>query len=78
MFLIIINKSVPEISIHLLTGGAAALFASICLVPIHENIINDLIEILLAILKIVPTIKKSTGLNTPQKQPFFGGSIFGK
>ena len=29
MFLMIINKSVPEISIPLLTGGAAALFASI-------------------------------------------------
>ena len=33
MFLMIINKSVPEISIPLLTGGAAALFASICLAP---------------------------------------------
>ena len=35
MFLMIINKSVPEISIPLLTGGAAALFASICLAPMH-------------------------------------------
>ena len=29
----IINKSVPDISIPFLTGGAAALFASICLPP---------------------------------------------
>ena len=36
MFLMIINKSVPEISIPLLTGGAAALFASICLPPMYK------------------------------------------
>ena len=33
MFLTIINKSVPEISIHLLTGGAAVLFVQIGLTP---------------------------------------------
>ena len=33
MFLMIINKSVPEISIPLLTGDAAALFAPLGLVP---------------------------------------------
>ena len=37
MFLIIINKSVPEISIPLLTGGAAALFASIGLALMYEE-----------------------------------------
>ena len=37
MFLIIINKSVPEISIPLLTGGAAALFAPIGLVPMLRS-----------------------------------------
>ena len=33
MFLITINKSVPEMSVPLLTGGAAALFAPIGLPP---------------------------------------------
>ena len=33
----IINKSVPDISIPFLTGGAAALFASICLPPMRET-----------------------------------------
>ena len=37
MFLMIINKSVPEISIPLLIGGAAALFGSICLAPMRVN-----------------------------------------
>ena len=47
MFLMIINKSVPEISIPLLTGGAAALFAPIGLAPMHAmdrlDLLTDLV-----------------------------------
>ena len=36
----IINKSVPDISIPFLTGGAAALFASICLPPMQHSTVQ--------------------------------------
>ena len=52
MFLIIINKSVPEISIPLLTEGAAALFASIGLAPMLQGIRAE------HLLKDIPTLKK--------------------
>ena len=47
MFLIIINKSVPEISIPLLKGGVTALFGPIGLAPMHMmdrlDLLTDLV-----------------------------------